>query len=359
MDWADKYVRYLREYQRKKNLISPHDSLHMQKNFSQKRFEFFALAEQESLLREYTERQAEIESKMLQEERDSADASDFGFDAEGATKWWGPSVFGDNLVMWLHEDNHVTQDDSVVSWERLTQPKTQKHPTSTVWNGIPAVSFDGLETDDLGDAFYSDPGESPLLSSVDENGNVVDGFTVFAAFRAQRATDPVSELSPADSYGRGSVWANRATGPILINAHGPWEGGRVYFDTGPHPNGRDRVSMPLIQAPQDERDVVVGWTYDATQSQQIVSVNGIERSVSVKSENIPLHINQDSQFFLGKQTWHQRMILGEMIVVSAPVSLETRKKIEGYMAHKWSFNKDLQDSTGNHLYVDNRPRLNL
>ena len=86
-----------------------------------------------------------------------------------------------------------------------------------------------------------------------------------------------------------------------------------------------------------------GWTYDqSTTTQQMWQNGNLLVEATDRNKNITIETNASMQ--LAKVAFNQSAVIGEMIVIDQSIDQETRQKIEGHLAHKWSTQQFLPES---------------
>ncbi len=86
-----------------------------------------------------------------------------------------------------------------------------------------------------------------------------------------------------------------------------------------------------------------GWTYDQSTTTQQMWQNG-NLLVEETDRNKNITIETDAYMQLAKVAFNQSAVIGEVIVIDENIDEETRQKIEGHLAHKWSMQQFLPES---------------
>lgn len=89
-----------------------------------------------------------------------------------------------------------------------------------------------------------------------------------------------------------------------------------------------------------------GWMYDQPTTTQQMWQNG-HLLAEAKDRNKDIIIEDTANMKLAKVAFNQSGLIGEVIIIDQNINLETRQKIEGYLAHKWTMKQFLPE---NHPY---------
>lgn len=131
-------------------------------------------------------------------------------------------------------------------------------------------------------------------------------------------------------------------------SHAPYSGGTLYFDCG-NIFGANRVSAPYGVTVGD--NVIVSFYCSIINNVQQVYKNG-----SLLVGDATGHIVSTSgNITVGSNlVEYQDTAIGEFIIIKGTVSVSTRQKLEGYLAHKWNLASNLPS---NHPYKSSPPTL--
>ena len=259
------------------------------------------------------------------------------------------SVRVDETSTQVDEEGRITQWGDGVSTTFYPPTNPNKYPTYTTLNGRPAINFDGRE-DGEGDYLDSMNVNAPLYTGDGVVDRILDdGFAIFIV--GEQSAEP-DEFG--GTYDRGSMFRHSS---MWINSHAPWDNGQIYFDIDVNhcygaagsdqatceANGGEWHAQSRIVSNQwlkdrqgnalTEHQFIAQWTYDVQNKKQQIFKNGDLLIQAVRNRKI--HIDPFGSIRLAQAGWHQRVVMGEVIILDFYPDQYQREKIEGYLAHKW------------------------
>ena len=241
-----------------------------------------------------------------------------------------------------------------------------RKPTLTTLNGLPAINFDGRE-DGNGDYLNTLTNESPLYT-----GNGVDDRILKNGLAFFIAGYQDAEPDGFGNYDRGSMFRHSN---MWITAHAPWNDGRVFFDidvnhcyggagsdqatceaNGGEWHTRERIHSTKWMQDRAGNQITghyfIGeWLHDSVNTTQQIWKNGTLLIENTNS-NPPLHVDPDANIRLAQAGYHQKVVMGEIIILDYYPDQKKREKIEGYLGHKWRFPQELDP---NHPFLNFPP----
>lgn len=122
-----------------------------------------------------------------------------------------------------------------------------------------------------------------------------------------------------------------ATNSARWQAHAPYGGGTLYFDTGGASAGTTRVTTSYGVTPGN--NVLVGFQGSTTDGVQRVMKNGSLLIGDATGHSVGTVGNITVGSSAGTQ--YQNTSIGEFIIIKGTITTENRQKLEGYLAHKW------------------------
>ena len=126
------------------------------------------------------------------------------------------------------------------------------------------------------------------------------------------------------------------TDPNRWQSHAPWGDDRIYFDNGTKSPG-DRLQTAYDVAAG--ASALVGFYASTTENVQQLFKNGALLAENSSARAVPA-VGDIVLASDGGGTY-QNTTIGEFIIIDGTVTLETREKLEGYLAHKWGLAVDL------------------
>jgi hypothetical protein len=241
-----------------------------------------------------------------------------------------------------------------------------RKPTLTTLNGLPAINFDGRE-DGNGDYLNTLSNESPLYTGNGVDDRILEnGLAFFIAGYQDAAPDGFGNYDRGTIFRHSSVW---------ITSHAPWNDGQVYFDLDVNhcygaagsdqatceANGGEWHTRKRINSTKWMQDragnqitghyFIGEWLHDSVNTTQQVWKNGT-LLVQNTNSNPTLHIKPDANIRLAQAGWHQKVVMGEIIILDYYPDQKKREKIEGYLGHKWRFPQELDP---NHPFLNFPP----
>jgi hypothetical protein len=241
-----------------------------------------------------------------------------------------------------------------------------RKPTLTTLNGLPAINFDGRE-DGNGDYLNTLSNESPLYTGNGVDDRILEnGLAFFIAGYQDAAPDGFGD------YDRGSIFRHSN---MWISSHAPWNDGRVFFDIDSNhcygaagsdqatceANGGEWHTRKRINSDKWMQDragnqitghyFIGEWLHDSVNTTQQIWKNGTLLIENTNS-NPTLHVAPDANIRLAQAGYHQKVVMGEIIILDYYPDQKKREKIEGYLGHKWRFPQELDP---NHPFLNFPP----
>lgn len=214
--------------------------------------------------------------------------------------WWDAS----DATTITEAANAVSQwDDKSPEAEPLIQGWGANQPTinANTINGLQTITFNGTT--------------NSLYAASTVFGPTIDNVSLFLVTKTL-------------SFGTGSICnLNGLAGNASWKAVCPYSDGKIYFDNGgiTAPN---RISAASGISVNDE-DMI---SFATGTNLQEIRLNGTQiasdTTVATLNTWYGIRIGSDNTFF-------QHCAIGEVIIIEGDVSVSDRQKIEGYLAHKW------------------------
>ena len=197
-------------------------------------------------------------------------------------------------------DDKSPELEPVLMANGAEQPLINQHTI----NSLQTITFDG--TNDV------------LKAATNVFGATVEKASVFYVAKS---------LDVANAGGVFNLSANGASGNYWYGFC-PYSDGKLYFDNGTTGAG-DRISVASGFSNNDV-DMV---SFAVGTNLQEIRVNGVQ----VASDATSTSCTTAGGIWLGEGNngSHQNCALGEVIIMEGDVSVSDRQKIEGYLAHKW------------------------